>query len=98
MAIVRFKEKDPTSVIDLADIFILTQNSTDEDKRVVASVLAEFVRQYSGDGTWLKPLRLNTARIWHDETNDVTRVKYGSNPDNELDGKFYQEAGGPGLE
>ena len=43
------------------------------------------------DGTWEKPLVLAGARLWHDETNDVMRVKYGSAPSSETDGRFFSE-------
>ena len=52
----------------------------------------------AASGTWSNPARIGGIRIWHDATNDVTRVKYGSEPSDEQDGTFFQEAGGPGNE
>lgn len=40
-------------------------------------------------GTYLVPLILNTARIWHDTAASRLRVKYGSNPSAIDDGTAF---------
>ena len=40
-------------------------------------------------GTYLIPLIINTARIWHDTSAGTMRVKYGSDPANIADGTAF---------
>ena len=40
-------------------------------------------------GTYLVPLIIGTARIWHDTSAGTMRVKYGSDPANIADGTAF---------
>lgn len=42
-------------------------------------------------GTYQAPLQIGGIRLWHDSTNSVLRIKYGSDPSSETDGSPVME-------
>uniref|UniRef100_A0A6M3L0E0 Uncharacterized protein n=1 Tax=viral metagenome TaxID=1070528 RepID=A0A6M3L0E0_9ZZZZ len=71
---------------------------TDTNPNTIAAVLDGTTSATLGSagpltflGTYQSPLILGTIRLWHDATNSVLRVKYGSAPSSETDGSPLME-------
>jgi len=79
---------DDLSISGTYDLGGLTSN-TASITSLTAITMNSSRSTFTGD--YLNPLIIGSLRLWNDSTNDVLRVKYGSNPANETDGNIIEE-------